>query len=187
MLLAGCGKSAPEPAAKKEPAAASKIQNFYAATPEVELGENALLCYSAMDTPWVRLDPPVEQLTPSLSRCFSVKPDKTTTYRLLVPGDEKTVAVTVVPATKKSTGLKPAGLIRLFVADLTTAKPGDRLTLCYGLLGATSAKLDPGNRTVPVAEQRCETTQVSATTTFTLTATGKDGKAESKSITVKVQ
>ena len=94
LLLTGCSTN-PQPAApKKEPAAAGKIVNFYAATPEIELGENALLCYSAMDTPWVRLDPPVEQLTPSLSRCFSVKLDKTTTFRLLVPGDEKTAEVT---------------------------------------------------------------------------------------------
>jgi hypothetical protein len=184
-LLTACGKPAPEPAPKKE-ATAAKITNFYTSTPEVELGEPALLCYSASDTPWVRLDPPVEQLTPSLSRCFSVKPEKTTTYRLLVPGDEKSVEVTVKPASKAKQALKPTKFIRVFVADATTAKPGQSVTLCYGFVNTASATLDPGGRNIPITEQRCESVPVQATTTFKLTATGKDGTTESKSLTVTV-
>ena len=56
-----------------------KILDFYG-TPSVQRGATALLCYSVINAKSVRLDPPVEDVWPSLSRCFNVSPAKTTRY-----------------------------------------------------------------------------------------------------------
>ena len=56
-----------------------KILDFYG-TPAISRGEAALLCYSVVNAKSVRLDPPVEDVWPSLSRCFNVSPAKTTRY-----------------------------------------------------------------------------------------------------------
>ena len=50
------------------------------------------LCYGVVNANEVRLDPPVEKVWPSLSRCFDVAPTKTTHYTLSAEGaDHKVV------------------------------------------------------------------------------------------------
>jgi hypothetical protein len=58
-----------------------KILDFYG-TPTIARGASALLCYSVVNAKSVRLDPPVEDVWPSLSRCFNVSPLRTTRYTL---------------------------------------------------------------------------------------------------------
>jgi hypothetical protein len=58
-----------------------KILDFYG-TPAIQRGANALLCYSVVNAKSVRLDPPVEDVWPALSRCFNASPAKTTRYTL---------------------------------------------------------------------------------------------------------
>jgi hypothetical protein len=38
----------------------------------------------------VRLEPPVEKLTPKLNRCFWIQPSRTTTYKLVAEGADGT-------------------------------------------------------------------------------------------------
>jgi hypothetical protein len=56
-----------------------KILDFYG-TPSIPRGANALLCYSVINAKSVRLDPPVEDVWPALSRCFNVSPSRSTRY-----------------------------------------------------------------------------------------------------------
>ena len=58
-----------------------KILQFYG-PPEIQRGASALVCYGVVNAKSVRLDPPVEPVWPSLSRCFNVSPARTTTYTL---------------------------------------------------------------------------------------------------------
>jgi len=63
-----------------------KILQFYTAQPEIAAGQKALLCYGVVNATAVRLEPPVESVWPSVSRCFEVKPAKTTRYTLKAEG-----------------------------------------------------------------------------------------------------
>lgn len=67
-----------------------KILQFYARTREIAPGEKTLLCYGVVNATEVRLDPPVEKMWPSLSRCFEVTPDKSTRYTLTAEGAKNT-------------------------------------------------------------------------------------------------
>ena len=59
-----------------------KILNFYTPAGTIHHGEKALLCYGVASTAKVRIEPGVEPLQPSLSRCVEVAPAKNTLYTL---------------------------------------------------------------------------------------------------------
>ncbi len=59
-----------------------KILNFYAAGGIESAGQPRLLCYSVLNAKSVRMDPPVPDLYPTLSRCVEVRPEKETRYTL---------------------------------------------------------------------------------------------------------
>ena len=58
-----------------------KITTFYS-SPVIHAGEQTLLCYGVVNAKSVRIEPEVEKLAPSLSRCFNIAPAKTTEYKL---------------------------------------------------------------------------------------------------------
>lgn len=59
-----------------------KILSFYASPGLIRRGEKALVCYGVVNAKTVRLDPAVERVWPSASRCFTVVPDRETRYTL---------------------------------------------------------------------------------------------------------
>src|SRR4051794_21418926 len=65
---------------------AVRIDQFYARAAEILDGENDVICYGVRNANTVRLEPPVENLTPALVRCFWVEPRQDTTYRLVAQG-----------------------------------------------------------------------------------------------------
>lgn len=59
-----------------------RILSFYATPPVVKRGEAASICYGVNNATKVRIDPPVEELRPALSRCIQVKPVEDTEFTL---------------------------------------------------------------------------------------------------------
>ena len=59
-----------------------KILSFYVSPGLIRRGEKALVCYGVVNARTLRLDPAVERVWPSASRCFSVMPDRETHYTL---------------------------------------------------------------------------------------------------------
>jgi hypothetical protein len=58
-----------------------KIITFYA-NPTIHSGQRALVCYGVANAKSVRIEPPVESISPSLARCVEASPRKTTEYTL---------------------------------------------------------------------------------------------------------
>jgi hypothetical protein len=58
------------------------ILALYATPGTLRRGQSAQLCYGVSNAKSVRLDPPVAPMWPSLSRCISITPDRTTAYTL---------------------------------------------------------------------------------------------------------
>ena len=87
---------APPPRVERDPLAQYgkelKILQFYTSQGEIAAGQKALLCYGVVNATAVRLDPPVETVWPAVSRCFEVKPAKTTRYTLTATGTDPTAA-----------------------------------------------------------------------------------------------
>jgi hypothetical protein len=59
-----------------------KILSFYVSPGLIRRGEKALVCYGVVNARTVRLDPAIERVWPSASRCFTVMPDRETRYTL---------------------------------------------------------------------------------------------------------
>ena len=59
-----------------------KILSFYTPSGTIRPGEKTLLCYGVASAVKVRIEPGVEPLKPSLSRCTEVSPAKDTLYTI---------------------------------------------------------------------------------------------------------
>jgi hypothetical protein len=59
-----------------------KILDFYASPPVIHRGQPATICYGVNAADRVRIDPPVQELHPAISRCLQVSPLKDTDYKL---------------------------------------------------------------------------------------------------------
>ena len=59
-----------------------KILMFYANPPSIPRGGEGLLCYGVASAKAVRIEPAVESIAPSLSRCVKVEPKANTIYTL---------------------------------------------------------------------------------------------------------
>ncbi len=56
---------------------------FYTTAPVIRMGETAQLCYGVASAESVRIEPPVEHVWPSASRCVDVAPTTDTVYKLV--------------------------------------------------------------------------------------------------------
>ena len=59
-----------------------KIVSFYTTPATIARGEKALICYGVANAKTVRLDPPLERVWPSVSRCLEVSPARDTKFTL---------------------------------------------------------------------------------------------------------
>ncbi len=74
-----------------------------------------------------------------------------------------------------------------FYAARGEIRKGDRVIVCYGVENAKALRLDPAIEEVEPSPVRCFNAFPKRTTTFKLTATGKDGREVSASFTVRVK
>jgi len=76
-----------------------QIMNFYASPGLIHRGDSAELCYGVANAASVAIDPkPSEGIWPSVGRCVSISPRKTTTYTLTIvdaKGQKKTQSLTL--------------------------------------------------------------------------------------------
>lgn len=76
-----------------------EIMNFYAAPGAIHRGDSAEICYGVSNAKAVDVAPKLPEGTwPSLNRCISVEPKKTTTYTLTATnatGQKKSATLTI--------------------------------------------------------------------------------------------
>jgi len=192
--LTGCGSETPEPQVErpkpvpevKVKPGPAKVTHFYPADETAQAGEEVTVCYGVENAGTVLLEPGGEELRPSRNRCISVAPRKTQVYKLTARGaDSEDTAELTIKVEEAAPRAPERMLITTFVASDQTVSKGAPVTLCYGLDGAESVKIDP-----PVAElepvSRCFSLRVTETTTFRLTATG-GGRTDEHDLVVTVR
>lgn len=160
-----------------------RIVQFYAASAEVVDGDRNLLCYGVRNAAAVRIEPAVEELSPSLSRCFWTEPHRDTAYRLVATASDgrevsQSFQVRVVPA--------PPHIVFMAVSD-KQIKRGDPVTMCYGVTHAAAARIDPIGWTLAPVPKNCVRFYPKATLEYTLVATGEAGRTDTEKFTVAVK
>jgi hypothetical protein len=190
FVLTSCG-SKPAPAASQDAAAAKPVTilQFYPSSNQVPRGQQTLICYGVENAKSVRLEPPIEEIVPSMTRCIPYSPKASSEIKLIATGSDgsevsKSFQIDVVAAAAGSNTKKSGGLIVSFISSAKSVAPGQEVTLCYQTQNATSVKIQPDSsgRTLPV--KGCVTEHVSQKTQFTLVASGADGKQDQESVTV---
>jgi hypothetical protein len=159
-----------------------RISQFYASTGTVVRGEPATVCYGTFNAVRLALHPPVRQLSPARNRCFPVRPESDTTYRLDVwdaVGNTRseTFTIRVLPA--------PPRILFLEISNLSIRR-GERPNLCYGVTNATRLTLKPLMQPLPIRDKFCAIVAPAITTNYTLEAEGPGGRDQLR-FTVKVQ
>ena len=162
------------------------ILHFYASPGMVIEGDRATVCYGVAKAKAVRLDPPVETLTPSLNRCIQVAPEKDTLYTLTAEGDDgRTVSESFTIQVAADPLLLPKVLY--FVSAKKT-DPGQTLySLCFGVENALFVSVDPP--VIPAMEgapRGCFYVAPKQTTTYTLIVNGRHGNTAKRQITVSI-
>ena len=185
LLLASCGGT-PKPAVSesKPTGIPVKITQFYANPPTIPKGGKGLLCYGVESAASVRVEPPVEKLSPALTRCFEVTPATTTTYKLIAEGRsggsaESTATVTV--------GAAQPVLFDLAISS-TKVKSGELVSFCFQSKNASSVKGSPGKfQKGGNARKDCLIDQPTKTTTYEIVVSNADGLSDTASMTVEVR
>jgi hypothetical protein len=150
----------------------ARIVQFYARDAEIVEGERDLVCYGVENARSVKLDPPIEKVSPALVRCFFVEPKADTFYTLFAEGadgsrDEATFAIRVRPAPP---------LFRMMAVSDQSIPPGEVVTVCYGVEHATNVVLHPIGWRLPASgSKNCVRFYPKSTTDFTLVASGAAG------------
>lgn len=74
-----------------------------------------------------------------------------------------------------------------FGADSAVVKPGQTAQLCYGVVNATTVKLDPPVEQAKPTYHHCLEIAPKKTTTYTITASDAKGHTKTESVTVRVE
>ena len=183
LLLAGCSGKQDDLSAKSVNLAA-KITQFYASPSVVPKGEKALVCYGVESASSVSLEPAVEKLTPALTRCFEVRPEVTTTYKLTAVGRDgapvtQSVTVQVGGARPKFNDLS---------VNKAKVRAGEEVQFCFAASNATSVQGSPGKfMSGGKTSKDCLVDKPSKTTTYTITIRNAQGMEDSASMRVEVR
>ena len=181
LTLAGCGSAtAPSAAEKTKPKRHAKITQFYAADKMIPKGVTGKLCYGVENATKVELQPPSEDVWPSLSRCIEISPAKTTIYTLTAMGEDGAAETKQVEV--KAGGAPP----RIYDLSVSAQEvhPGQLVRVCFKLQNTTKVKAGPGKFAPGI---NCLNDNPRKTTTYKIVAYGDDRQEDTGTVTVQVR
>jgi hypothetical protein len=188
LLLSGC-TAPPQQKASAPAADPVKITAFYPRDILVTEGGTTLLCYGVSNATSVRIDPPVEGVSPSLTRCVEVRPKAETRYTLTAVGsDGQSVSQSVTVRIGTDTAALPR--ISSFQVDGAQKDYAGKIvyTLSFADQNAEEVSINPPVfPTLHGAPSGQFSVKPDKTTTYTLTAKGKNGHVARKQLTLEVK
>lgn len=160
-----------------------RIAHFYSGTGVITRGESAVVCYGVLNVRSVKLEPPVEELSPSINRCFAVEPQATTSYRLIAEGNDgkpmtASFTVQVDPPKPRFSMLAQSG---------KEVARGDRWAVCYSVENALSVRLEPTGMSLPVGKKRCFMLYPTQSMDFRIVAVGENNTLAAEKFGVRVR
>jgi hypothetical protein len=148
------------------------------ATPTiVNASEAARICWEGIEADQARIDPDIGVIAPEefAGGCRSIRPAFTRTYTLSVFGPSG-----------RQVGGRVTVEVRL-VAELTTRQGSGQTEVCWSVLGARSARIDPdiGDLGADAHKRDCRVVAPRASTAYTLTAVDGEGQETRRQVTVE--
>ncbi len=187
LLYAGCGS--PQVQQKPPEADPVKILAFYPRDAMVTAGGKTVLCYGVSNAKSVSIEPPVEGVSPSLTRCVEIHPKAETRYTLTAVGSDGQSAsqsVTVRIGTDDA-ALPQIGSFKIDGKQKDYAGK-TVFSLSFAAQNAVEVSINPPVfPTLHGAPSGQFSVTPDKTTTYTLSAKGKNGHTVQKQLTVEVR
>jgi hypothetical protein len=188
LILAGCSSPQAQPKISGPAAEPAKILAFYPREVTVTEGGNTLLCYGVSNAKSVRIDPPVDGVSPALSRCVEIRPKGETRYTLSAVGsDGQTVSQSVTVRIGTDTAALPR--ITSFRIDGSQKDYAGKtvFTVSFADQNAEEVSINPAVfPTLHGAPSGTFSVRPDKTTTYTLSVKGKNGHVAEKQLTIEV-
>jgi len=170
-----------------------KILHFYASPGELVEGGKATLCYGVANAQAVRLDPPVDDLRPSMNRCLEIAPRRDTRYTLTAEGAggpaTESFLLRVKPDPQSLPRITYFRIEKKQPASGAVGAPGAKwvYSLCFSTENSARVTVDPPAMPPSGVMQGCFYAAPETTTTYTLTAADSKGRSTQKKLTVQVE
>jgi hypothetical protein len=192
----GFGSPSPQPHAAVATAGSNrasdadtvKILQFYARDSVLTEGGKTVLCYGVSNARSVRIDPPVDGVGPALTRCVEVRPKSETLYTLIAEGSNgSTASQSVSVRIATDTAALPRITSFQIVHCVRDYEGRSVFSLAFAAQNAELVSIDP-----PVFAPLHQSVsgqfgvRPEKNTTYTLTATGKNGHVARKQLAVDI-
>lgn len=165
-----------------------KILQFYAREGVLIEGASTVLCYGVINAKSLKIEPPVEGVSPSLNRCVEIAPLKTTSYALTAEGkDGKTASASFTLTVQADAAALPK-VDSFTIAKHTVENGRHYFLVTYSFHNANQVSIQPPAFSPLTDSAPFGQFYVSPehTTTYTLTITGKHGHTAEKKLTLTV-
>ncbi|MGB7761734.1 MAG: OmpA family protein [Bryobacteraceae bacterium] len=156
----------------------AQILRFAASPSTIAAGGQSTLSWTTSNATSVSISPGVGSV--SANGSTTVSPAATTIYTISATGADGNTVTAPVTVT---VGVTTAQIVRFSASPLTIA-PGGQSTLSWSISGASTVSISPGIGAV--SANGSVTVSPAATTTYTISATGTDGKTVTAPVTVTV-
>jgi len=156
----------------------AQIQQFTAQPAAITSGQTTTLSWVIQNATSATITPGVGTVS-ATTGSVAVSPTATTTYTLTATGPNGTTTQTV----QVTVGASTAQILR-FAASPSSIPTGGQSTLSWTTSGATTISISPGIGTV--SANGSTTVSPATTTTYTISATGTDGKTVTAAAQVTV-
>jgi hypothetical protein len=166
---------------------AVKIVQFYSREGTLFEGSTTVLCYGVANARSVRIEPPVEGVSVSISRCVELAPEQDTRYTLIAEGnDGHVVSESFVLKVRPDPDTLPK--ITSFRITKHEIDRGRHIfSLAFSQRNGELVDIDPPTfPTLHGAPNGTFYVSPGKTTTYTLTVTGKKGRQVRRQLTVDV-
>jgi hypothetical protein len=165
-----------------------KILQFYAREGSIVEGSSTTVCYGVVNARTLRIDPGVQGIAPSISRCIEVAPESDTRYTLTVEGsDGRSISESIFVMVRPDVALLPR-IASFRITSRTSDYTGRVIfSLAFNAVNAEQVSIDP-----PVFPPLYRVpsgrfyVRPQTTTTYTLTVTNKHGRKVQQQLTVEV-
>jgi len=189
LFSTGCTSPAVEQKGSATAADPVKILAFYPRDLLVTEGGKTLLCYGVSNAKSVRIDPPVDGVSPSLTRCVEIRPKRETLYTLTAVGSD---GQTVSQSVTVRIGTDDAALPKISSFEIVDAKKDYAgktvFSLSFAAQNADEVSISPPVfPTLHGAPSGQFSVKPEKTTTYTLLAKGKNGHKAQRQVTVEVR
>lgn len=166
------------------PVVPAKIASFSVNPSAIPANGQAQLCYEVENADSVRIEPNIGERKPASKECLSVTPSETLTYTLTAfAADGKStsqqITLNVEPA-------PPQAEIVHFEVQRENGPGGAnnvQFRLCYQVRNAAHAQIDNNVGSIVLDRDHCQQITPQQTTTYTLSATGQDGRTVTRQAT----